>query len=55
MRRIVIAAAFALAVAAAYAQDAPRWVTRRTAVYPPEQYVNGAGRGGGGVNVYPVN
>jgi hypothetical protein len=32
--------------ASAFAQDAPLWLTRRGAVYPPDQYVSGAGEGG---------
>jgi hypothetical protein len=33
------------AVSAAFAQDAPLWLTRRGAVYPPERYVAGVGEG----------
>jgi hypothetical protein len=33
------------AVSAAFAQDAPLWLTRRGAVYPPDQYVAGVGEG----------
>jgi hypothetical protein len=35
-----------LGVSALSAQDAPLWLTRRGAVYPPEQYVAGVGEGG---------
>jgi hypothetical protein len=35
-----------LGIAALSAQDAPLWLTRRGAVYPPEQYVAGVGEGG---------
>jgi hypothetical protein len=35
-----------LCVFALSAQDAPLWLTRRGAVYPPEQYVAGVGEGG---------
>jgi hypothetical protein len=35
-----------LCVSALSAQDAPLWLTRRGAVYPPEQYVTGTGEGG---------
>jgi hypothetical protein len=28
-----------------FAQDAPLWLTRRGAVYPPDQYITGAGEG----------
>jgi hypothetical protein len=34
------------AAGAAFAQDAPAWLTRRGAVYPPERYVSGVGEGG---------
>jgi hypothetical protein len=30
-----------------FAQEAPRWVTRPSAVYPPDQYLTGAGEGRG--------
>jgi hypothetical protein len=35
-----------LLVTAAFAQDAPLWLLRRTAVYPSELYVSGVGEGG---------
>jgi hypothetical protein len=34
-----------LCVSALSAQDAPLWITRRGAVYPPDQYVAGTGEG----------
>jgi hypothetical protein len=44
-KRIITGLLLALAAIAAYAQEAPRWLLRRTAVYPPEQYVSGVGEG----------
>jgi hypothetical protein len=36
---------FTVNVVPAYAQDAPLWLTRRGAAYPPKQYLAGAGEG----------
>jgi hypothetical protein len=43
--RIITLLLTSLLAQAAFAQDAPLWLTRRGAVYPPEQYVTGAGEG----------
>lgn len=46
MKRRVFTLVFSVCAALASAQDAPLWLTRRGAVYPPEQYVAGVGEGG---------
>jgi opacity protein-like surface antigen len=47
MKRILLTiVCIALAAGAAFAQEAPLWLTRRGAIYPPEQYVSGVGEGG---------
>jgi hypothetical protein len=45
MKNTIITALLLMAAFAAWGQDAPRWLTRRTAVYPAEMYVSGAGEG----------
>jgi hypothetical protein len=45
MKKIVLFTASLLAAAAAFAQDAPLWLTRRGAVYPSDRYVTGVGEG----------
>jgi hypothetical protein len=45
MKRILSIAVYIALAAAAFTQEPPLWLTRRGAVYPPEQYVTGVGEG----------
>jgi hypothetical protein len=46
MKRTFVGCLLLVITLAAFAQDAPLWLTRRGLAYPPEQYVAGIGEGG---------